>query len=394
MQQPPSQLTSTAALTSKSIPVILVQDYTQQPTITTKYIHGPNDLDFQTIYTRIKSLLIYPFCPHDTTWPCPPCSTSFLSIYWTSAAHLLDYLADFLRHDTTLMQSIWFHLLDIWQESSSFFPYDAVLENEDTSPKGVQAFSKARWFLSDYEATLALMNATMFGVRADAVPRERIVHPPSGDLSCPVGEYNTGPYVSGLKPWEEWLCEGAPGVAAPSSSLVDDGRVVVRHVPMAAIAIIKTHTQRARRLAARLNPDTEFVNAFDQNSLCFPEKVDTQRHTYRSLTGRSVSYHLANGAPPIFRYQGYGDPSMLCSAQTFTLLDECVGVCKGVESYEPVSGEVRDNGENEDEECDDEDVFDMWVVHQSIEAEEGGERNNLAKGWEDMFDTGCTSDEF
>jgi hypothetical protein len=47
-------------------------------------------------------------------------------------------------------------------------------------------------------------------------------------------------------------------------------------------------------------------------------------------------------------------------------LDECVALCRGVEAYEPVSG---DGGEEEEDDESDHDSdglepFDMWAVHQ------------------------------
>ena len=112
-------------------PVIFITDHTTLPPTANRYICGNNDIVFPTAYKQIKSLLSHPTCPHrrrPDTWPCHPCESTFTTKYWSCAATLLDYFADFYPTDTPLMQSIWFYLLDIWQENASHLPYEAVLE--------------------------------------------------------------------------------------------------------------------------------------------------------------------------------------------------------------------------------------------------------------------------
>jgi hypothetical protein len=225
------------------------------------------------------------------------------------------------------------------------------------------------------------------------------VHVPSGDVRGLAGEYNTGPYISGLRSWEQWLTAGSPGVAldplAPPNTLrsfadreegkEDEGNT--RHVPQAGIAIIRTHTNRARNLAEKINPEDnrELLADFDANTLLFPTTPSAaQQHTYTShITGRTVTYQLANGAPPIVRYPGYGDPSMLCSRQDFGLLDEAVGMCRGVEAYVSVSGEGAEQEDGDDSEEEEgeyvEEAFDVWSVYETKEGK-------VREGWREMFD--------
>jgi hypothetical protein len=377
------------------------------------YHFGNNTLSFEPIYKLTKSLLTHPLCSHSPLWPCAPCSTAFLDTYWTVAAHLLDYFADFAAHDNALMTSLWFHLLDTWQETCSYIPCAEVLRTHDVAPASVQRFMAARWFLEEFRGTMGLFDMLIHGwgskERGEG-PKEQIVHVPSGEVCGLAGEYNTGPYVSGLRAWEQWLSPGGPGVALPALSPPvgnngdedekgKGGEGITRHIPHGAVALIHTHTTRLRRLAAQVNPDPDFLHRFDQNSLYFPTAPSlSQQHTYHSrVTGRTVTYQLVNGAPPVVRYPGYGDSSMLCSRQDFTLLDECVAVCKGAEAYEPVSGEAREEEEDsveEDETEDyDEEAFDVWTVHET-QGEGGGDEKAVMEGWGEMFDNWVEPEEF
>lgn len=407
MQREPFQNASVTRPASINIPVVLVEDWLQQPPTTTLYVCGDNELDFQAVYTKIKSLLTHPPCAHrpsEDSWPCQPCEAAFLSKYWSSAAFILDYLADFLAVDNPLMQSIWFHLLDIWQEGATWLPCQAILDSSSTSPHSVHVYTKARWFLQECKETLDLINVTIFGTKRTDIQKESIIHPPSGDQSTVAGEYNTGPYLSGLKPWQQFLYEGSPGVAAHFPPPVDDDTPSlpkptepVRHIPMPAIALLQTHTSRARRLLADLHPnDPSPLYTFDQHSLHFPSTPHTDVHTYTSLSGTTITYHLTNGAPPISRYEGFGDPSMLIAKPQvldFTLLDECVGSCKGVEAYEPISyaGGGDDGDMSEDEE---EEAFDLWTVCETEGEGVVREEVEMAKGFGEMFEEWVCEEEF
>jgi hypothetical protein len=370
-------------------PIILVTDYTQLPPITTHYINGDNTLDFRNVYTTIKSLLTHPPCTHHEypgSWPCGLCDFAFLSTYWTSAAHLLDYFADFLAHDTALMCSLWFHLFDVFQETHLWLPYTSPFKDPPRISPQTTALSAAQFhvgcfldaidaelFLKERSKFLALVDGVLHGPKEGRAPTEKIVHSPDGEVKSPVAGCNTGPWLSGLSAWQQFLCAGSPGVDGCEE--LDDN---VRYVPMAAIGIIKTHTERARRLALGVSSDVEFLHAFEKNCLVFPAGVEAPSHSYRSIEGKDVTYRLVNGAPPIVRHAGYGDPAMACSNETFTMLDDCVGLCRGIEPYEPVSGEPKDDADESDE--DEEDAFDMWAVYQSRESPGGIRTAEVAEG--------------
>jgi len=383
-----SHVPSSVAQTSEpDIPLILVEDYTVQPITTTKYICHDNELDFEVVYKKIRRLLSHTKCSHrasEDDWPCAPCEKSFSDEFWASAAHLLDYFADFLHIDTPIMQALWFHLLDIWQEAIDYFPCDDILDSVGVSPVEVQAFTKARWLLKTFNDTISLMNTVIHGTEEKDTPREPIIHNPAGDYRTPAGEdYNTGPYVSGAKPWEQWLSKG-------NSTLKSDDDEEACLIPAGAIAIIKTHTERAERLAVEINPDPEFLAAFKKHSIVFPQKPNTQVQTYTSLAGTTVSYHLENGAPPVMRPSGFADEQLKSTKPNFNLLDEYVGRARAMTAYRPVSGDVDEDGEWEDGF----EPFDVWSVTESKGGGEGGEKEDGKKGWEEALDTWIASDAY
>jgi hypothetical protein len=272
------------------------------------------------------------------------------------------------------MSSLWFHLLDIWQESRSWLPIEMYVSAPPSSPEVAACVAAARQFVNDYCFTLGLIDRALYGREEMDRPREEIVHEPSGGKKWLNKRWNTGPFVSGLKPWEQFLCAGSPGVAGfaeleAKAKEKGTGKGEIRYVPQAAIAIMQTHTERARKIAAKLaisegedgetDIDTEFLARFDQHSLVFPSKPDGREFEYGSKEGTKTSYSLINGAPPVETYQGYCDREMVCEKPTFTLLDECVALCRGLEEYEPMSG----GGDVVDDE-DDLVSFDMWAVYQ------------------------------
>ncbi|KAJ4373923.1 hypothetical protein N0V83_002662 [Neocucurbitaria cava] len=352
-------------------PVIRIEDHTSQPPVTLEYHLGDNKLDFHTVYNQIKSLLWYRKCrryPNDNDWPCDKCELAFYKFFWSCAAYLFDYFADFYVSDTPLMQSVWYYLLDIWQEGAAWLPYAAILE-PPPNIYNLEKKTRAISFVNDVVETLRLLQMVMFGMRGKGIPRDSIIQEPSGEKLSPVGEYETGPWISGLKPWQQYLCEGSPGVAPPRHSLLlpnpnpsldidktkdkstadqqqptaSPGRI--RHIPLPAIAIIHRHTSHARSLASSLftaqDADTaaDNVHAFDQRALKFPTTLDPMQparsYTYTSpMTGQTVTYELTNGAPLIHRHTGLGDPTMeLSIGGTWTLADECAAVCRGIEAY-------------------------------------------------------------
>jgi hypothetical protein len=397
-------------------PTILVEDYTQEPTATTLYMCGDNIIDLLPNYKQTKELTMYPACMHrpsENDWPCPPCETAFVESFWTCAARLLDYFSDFFAVDTPAMQSVWFYLLDIWQEGALWLPVASMAAGRSVSANFRQDLSKALLFQQNYEATLELFSLTIYRAKSRGVPVESVVHAPTGEKSGLTRAYNTGPWVSGLTGWEQFLSEGAPGVAADDSEprVREDGthEGSVRYIPMAAIGIMEKHTTRARRLAATMESDSpelnepdadspeannEVLDDFEQHCLRFPTSASsgTQAHTYTSLTGDTVSYTLSNGAPPISRSVGFSDPDMLISrpnVPTFTQLDDFVASCKGTKAYEAVSGLSAEDGGNEGTASEaGEERFDMWRVSNLGKLEDGNsQKEGVAKDWgSDMFD--------
>lgn len=270
------------------------------------------------------------------------------------------------------MSALWFHLLDIWQESRSWLPLAMYVSAPPSSAEVAACVSAARGFVADYCMALGLVERVLYGREEMERLREEVVHEPSGGKKWYNKRWNTGPFVSGLRPWEQFLRAGSPGVvgfAELETRAKEKGMGEVRYVPQAAVAIMQMHTERARKIAAKLatsegedgqiDVDTEFLARFDRHSLVFPSEADGKEFEYPSEDGTTTSYSLVNGAPPVERYRGYCDRDMVCEKPPFTLLDECVALCRGVEAYEPMSG---DGDEVDDE--DDLVPFDMWAVYQ------------------------------
>jgi hypothetical protein len=349
------------------IPTILISDHTVVPITTTHYICHSNELAFEPIYKRIKALLRHPLCSHRATpesWPCAPCESAFSQEYWSCAAYLLDYFADFLSLDTPLMQDAWFHLLDTWQETMSFFPCADVLAELSVSPDAVQAYTKARWQSKNFKDTLDLMDTVIHGIRNKNVSREPVIHTPSGGGTGVMGEYNTGPWISGLKPWQQFLCDGGPGVAEDEDEEDIENEEGKRtcYLPLPGINMIKTHTARARVYAALLTPDPDSMAAFDEKSLKFPKTVKTEAHEYQSsVDGASVAYRLTDGAPPIMRHRGYMDVVRRHPRPSLSMLDDFVATCRRLQPLHSVSGGAAQDDEEEEEDGVME-PFDIWTV--------------------------------
>jgi hypothetical protein len=274
------------------------------------------------------------------------------------------------------MSGLWFYLLDIWQEMHVWFPCDAVLARGTAGSGSEVALAAARSFKSDFEATVELVDRVIHGTEQRKVHREQLIHTPSGETRGPAGAYNTGPWVSGLTPWEQFLQKGIPGIAG----FQEDDNDSVRYVAMAAIGIIKTHTERARRLAIQLNSDPAFLKPFDQSSL---QSMDAKPLVY-TLNNVTTRHRLVNSAPPILRYPGYGDPHQSCSNQTLTLLDEFLGQCKDVPVYRPVSGDEDEHGDEGMM------AFDMWAISQRTNPRKNLKNITVAKGWDEKFEELCT----
>lgn len=358
------------------------------------------------------------------------------------------------------MQSLWFYLFDVWQETSAWLPVEAVLEDVDERVKSLAAAAaatttgissserssgsgsgkgkekkkkpedlvwgadKARTFEHDIRDALELFETVIWGRRRKVTvtpaerqrgemggcdTTERTIYDPTGQAWCPVGDYNTGPWVSGVKPWNQFLNAGGPGVVEPvfaeleqedmSGDAAADGDRkksvrTKRYIPQPGIAIIATHTERTRSLAEKFYATLEDNTAagaslqdFNNHAPFFPT-LDSTAHTYMSLLeGHTVSYTLSNGAPPVLRLEGYADPGMLVQDPDWNLVDDSVAICKGLDAYESISGEWDDE----------EGVFDMWTVVETRDLEEEererGQREEGKLELGEMFDMWCGVDE-
>ncbi|KAL7779123.1 hypothetical protein CFE70_008626 [Pyrenophora teres f. teres 0-1] len=421
----------------------------------------------------------------------PSMGSSFSDIdahYWACASVLLDYFSDFFWRDTAHMQAVWFHLLDIWQENAKWLPWESIIEEEKARLKierergmlmGMgsmrSVLERARTFEKHIRETIDLIQIVAWGVRGKPSPGpgpdahmvmkeqdvqrgnkrgamgfdlvDRVIYDPKGEAWCPAGDYETGPWVSGLKPWLQFLGIGGPGVAVstavrrnnhhnnnntvkaagdagPANEDQDKEITLTRYIPQPAIAILKSHTKRTTTMASRLDarlPDRRlaFQVGIEDNSLSFPEVWKEEQHTYVSqLTGCKTTYSLRNGVPPIVRHRGWGDVSMSVKKPDLVLLDECVALSRRVGVYEPV-GRAPENDDDDDDDDDDEeedgdedgdedgeeeseveDVFDMWTVVESIVRAESGETGSRGGNESDqlldlgpMFDHWCAIDE-
>lgn len=369
------------------LPTIRVEDTdSTSPTLALHYTLGSNSLDTVAISAIIHSLSTHPGRARfstDTT-EVTPRSAAFLSAFWSSAASLLDYFADFYATDTPLMQSVWFHLLDTWQAASPV----ALYERDHDFRRS----SEAQMFDKDYKETLALVQRLISadrglvdwrGQRDEKAHAEALIYAPSGKVEGKAGSHETGPFASGLKPWQQFLYAGAPGFT-PASPLSDeeakgssageqDG--APRYIPQPAIALLQTHTARARSLLAHLalkqnraHDLPALLAAFDATSIPFPSTT-TRSHTLPSALrpGSMFTYQLVQGAPPVRRHEGLSDPSMMIECPDLLLLDEAVGNCKGREAYVPMTGPRGEEGVG----------FDVWAV---IRREEGGWVSGERKG--------------
>ncbi|KAI8937552.1 hypothetical protein NX059_005269 [Plenodomus lindquistii] len=389
------------------------------PPTTKTYTNGTNVISLPTTYMLLKSLLAHPPCTHgdksESQWPCSPCSDNFTPRFWDATATLLDYFADFFPTDTTLMQSLWFHLLDMWQSAVLWLHHSEVLSthnnnnnNTPLSTRRAHDIQLASQFQSDFLLSRKLFETVIYGAdkmaRGSSKLSESIIHAPDGKLddndnNAPPGitTLETGPWISGLKPWQQWLYAGSPGVAAPTPPDLKKGEERLRHVPMSAIAIIDKHTSRAREWAAHLaarDPDTaaEKMARFDEHALGFPGTGKSAEYT--SVFGQRVRYTLVNGAPPVCRRPGLVDEDVAIGNPSLSLVDDCLAMYKGQGAYMAQSGfpevkEGQDGGDGEEEEqeevVEDEENgwFDVWTV---VEGREVVEKNRFAEGLKDVFE--------
>lgn len=387
------------------VPTIRVEDFeSRAPGLTLHYALGSNSIDTVAVAASIYSFSAHPgrartFPDEPGIAEVIPCSETFLNSFWSAAASLLDYFADFYATDTPVMQSVWFHLLDTWQTAS---PIALYKHDHD-----FWYSHEAQTFKNNYEETLALFQRLVGHPQGQKHWRghtedkhtEALIHAPGGHVEARAGAYETGPFVSGLKPWQQFLLAGAPGFSPLSAAATIGGDNDVgadaattprdpttRYIPQSAIALIQTHTSRARTLSARLATKQNPANlpaitaAFDATALAFPSLTNREYTTESSLAQGTVhTYSLLQGAPPATRHEGLMDPSMLVEIPDLMLLDEAVGNCKGSEAYVPMTGPRGVEGVG----------FDVWaVVLGRSGVTGGGEQGESAgeRGWGEVFD--------
>ncbi|KAI1511291.1 hypothetical protein Ptr86124_009695 [Pyrenophora tritici-repentis] len=491
--------------TLTAIPPHIDTTTTNLTRLTGLYINGPKKIPLAFAYPLIKSLLRHPPCLHrstPTSWPCGPCEGHFTAHYWACAAVLLDYFSDFFWRDSAHMQALWFYLLDIWQEKAAWLPCEAVFATAtawrtgllEMRITGIQfvgvkvepwVLERAIVFESHVRETIDLIEKVVWGRKGKASTgpapdfrlmrigqdayscnssggmesdlSDRVIYDPNGKAYAPSGNYETGPWVSGVKPWLQFLGVGGPGVgvstgrrhnnnhtntankhnndnqaddAGTANSNQEEGKTTItRYVPQSAIAIMKYHTKRTSYFATRLDiysPDDPdgFHIGVEDNSLAFPEVWKVDEHSYVSqLTGCKTTYSLRNGAPLIVRHRGWGDVDLAVKNPDLVLVDECVALSKRLGVYESVGGPAEseddddDDAEDEDDDDDDEDdedgedegeveeeeeepenVFDMWtVVESTVQAESGSgggdESGQVLLDLGPMFDNWCGPDE-
>ena len=365
-------------------------------TLTLYYTHGNNHLDLKAIYANMQTLYRdhpgrarFDLDTHKLT----PCSDEFLETFWSIAASLLDYFADFYATDTALMQSIWFHILDQWQSISPLHIYRGDFE--------FRFSHTAERFEKDYKDTIDLLHRLITSKHRtqpfQKLPPDHtvdIIHDPTGHVEGLAGHYETGPFISGLKPWQQFLYAGAPGFQpAPPDELVahttDTKDGTACYIPQPALALIAAHTSRARLLSARVAQEEgwdlpETLAAFDAHALAFPSTL-TASHTYPALInpGKTLTYQLVQGAPPIRRHEGLTDPSMMIENPDLVLLDEAVGSCKGRDAYVPMTGPVGSEGVG----------FDVWRVERGADGWLDEKEGAGVEGMGELFDEWWFDDE-
>ncbi|KAH6620136.1 hypothetical protein C7974DRAFT_458088 [Boeremia exigua] len=369
--------------------IIRVEEHgTSAPVLTLRYICRENELDIKTVFAHFYNMIEHPGRAHfdqrlngNQRHDVIPCSEVFLELFWQAAAYLLDYFADFYATDNALMQSIWFRLLDVWQVSNPAPYYRA-----DGSAHLATA---AEEFEKECKDTMDLIHRLMAPKSAtqEHHPVAPIIHDPHRRVKGLGGWYETGPFISGLKPWQQFLYSGAPGFtpAAPplpaNTNAPRPRTCATRYLPQPAIALILSYTARARTLTralAQKHPPSvaSSLAAFDAHALALPAAPGREYTLPSVRPGRVLAYQLVQGAPPVKRYEGLTDPSMLVEEPDLVLLDEAVGICKGREAYVPMTGPVGVAGVG----------FDVWAVSEREDAQGGMQRGVERVLLGEMFD--------
>lgn len=420
------------------VPVICVEDWTVHPVVTRKYHNRDNTLDLDEVYDQIKRLATFEKCSHGLytpsqpeywhDFPCAACEAAFTNLFWGVAAQLLDYFGDFYNTDTPLMNSTWFAMFDLWQTTRDYI--SQVDEMEDaytptTEPVSwIAGMDKSRNFGKQLAATVKLIFTTLYGPKSRSKTVESALHHPSGDLEGTMDLLNTGPFLSGMKPWQQFLFADSPGSCFTAPRLQGPDKPGFEHrrqIPMPLIAILENQTTALRVLAddvfvedpetyeermanfdaqvlplvrCRRHPVTGKLTSIPTKALAFPDLPGVQVYSYISLSGYRVTYHLNNASPPIWVPPGQGDQDLEEKNPSLSLLNEHVGACRGEEQYEhqalnweDENGDTQLGGGEEDDA-----VFDAWTVYHAAQREDNWEDSRFAN-LEKMFDNWQIDDE-
>ncbi|USP82540.1 hypothetical protein yc1106_09814 [Curvularia clavata] len=442
-----SVLTRIAAMAqTPPLPMVIISDCNSAPEISVSYqsFGNPrwqheNIIHLSTTYKHIKSLLTYPRCTHPSfkhsllvAWPCESCVSTFAPKFWDAAKLFLDYFADFFAKDTEAMHAVWFHMVDLWQESAHWYGYrelDKILEEggnqknhwmHDVRHIFKHASDKMDAFLSTFKDILELIQQVTWGLRGTVGSHDTQdveLYDPMGEQLSPLQiVYQMGPWISGVKPWAQFLFNGGPGVIPPEprppletgkAKLAEGEEIISKHyLPLGAIGVLFVHTQRDRELydAHYRSIDEENIvehhHIFDRYSAVFP-RPNAPTHSFMSPvleskdepSPRRITYTLGNGTPPIVRHptDRYADEEMQAIHPDMNLVDEAVAMCLAIDSYEP-HGVVNEGPEEDLDDNDTSRVFDMWTVIETRGGEESQEKGRV--GMKEVFVLGEMFDNF
>ncbi|OAL57021.1 hypothetical protein IQ07DRAFT_497565 [Pyrenochaeta sp. DS3sAY3a] len=391
-------------------------DWTVLPTVTRKYVNRDNTLDLDEVFGQIKRLATFEKCSHGLytpsqpeywhDFPCAACEGAFTNLFWGVAAQLLDYFGDFYNTDTPLMNATWFAMFDLWQTTRDYISQVDEMEDAYTPTTEANAWiagmDKSREFGNQLAATVKLIFTTLHGPESRSKTVESELHHPSGDLEGTLELLNTGPFLSGIKPWQQFLFAESPGscFTAPRLQPADKpGYERRRQIPMPLIAILENQTTSLRAIADEVfveDPETyeERMANFDAQALAFPDLPAVQVYSYISLSGYRVTYHLNNASPPIWVPPGQGDQDLDEKNPSLSLLNDHVSACRGDEVYEHQALNWEDeNGDTQMGGGDEDDpVFDAWTVYHAAQREDNWDESRFAS-LENMFDNWQIDDE-
>lgn len=380
------------------IPIITVSDdpYVASKRLTTLYLKDSNQLLPLKSYHLITRLRVHGRCTHRRAetileWPCDFCEGIFFDKFWQACADLLDYFADFYAHDTPQMRSMWFSLVDAWLESAAYVP---VIENPEEMTPGLdvtqECLDKAAEFATHFSEAKALLVQLITPAISSRrnVPSEPILHDPHGNILLEAGIHgNTGPWISGLKGWQQYLNSGSPGSAIRNDMVRDanykakrynsDAEEMMRQVPQPGLALLQTHGERILARAEKSGIDVPL------EAPMFSREEPGEEVGQHAVYSKGIHIRAVNGMPPIMRQSGWLELEEEEPEPGFGQLDDALGRYTGADRYDPASYE-NDEDEEEDDESDDgwAKAFDLMVA-QHMYVREG--TRFVPKSEEDMF---------